>query len=237
MDTAVKWSTLQQLADTADGGVPGWLSAPERERLRHIRASHRRAQFLGGRWLLRTLLAEHLGGQPLDWPLDAGESAPPALLAAHARPAVHLALSHSADVVACAVAASPVGLDVEAPRRRRDVAGLAALCLDTTEQAMLHALAAPADEAFFYQLWTVKEAWLKSRAEALAPRRLAQIHVRLVAGRGALQALTWRTGAWTLALAAPALGQVHWHAPMPGADQGWAVRDDGDAPSRGASGA
>jgi 4'-phosphopantetheinyl transferase len=234
---ALKWALLGPLPCASSGAVPGWLSRPERDRLSRIRAEHRRAQFVGGRWLLRTLLAECLGGDPRDWPLDAGHDGPPALLAPPVGAALHLALSHSADVLACAVAAMPVGIDVEAPRRARDLAGLAGLCFDPAEQAMLQGLAAPAQEAVFHALWTVKEAWLKSRAEPLAPRRLAQIHVRALEGGGPAQAASWGAEGWTLAVAAAHLGPVQWHAPVPGPQHSWAVRDGADAGRRGPSAA
>lgn len=208
------------------------MSAPERERLSAIRAEHRRAQFVGGRWLLRTLLAESLGGDPRDWHLDAGQDGPPRLLVPHAAD-VHLGLSHSADVVACAVAAAPLGIDVEAPRRPRDLPGLAALCFDATEQSMLAALDGSAHEALFHELWTVKEAWLKSRAEALAPRRLTHVHVRELQDGGCAQAATWCAAGWTLAVAAPALGPLRWHAPQPGPQHHWTVHDGTDAVPRG----
>lgn len=222
---ALKWSLLGPLASAAGDAVPGWLSPPERERLSGIRSERRRAQFVGGRWLLRMLLAECLGGDPQDWPLDAGQDGPPGLLGTSAGAPVHLALSHSADVVACAVAAAPMGIDVEAPRRPRDFASLSALCFDATEQSMLRVLAGPAQETLFHELWTVKEAWLKSRAEAMAPRRLSQIHVRELEGDAAPQAATWRADGWTLAVAAPALGPLRWHAPIPGPQRHWAVHD------------
>lgn len=222
---ALKWSLLGPLAGAVCDTAPDWLSPPERERLSGIRAERRRAQFVGGRWLLRMLLSECLGGDPQDWPLDAGQDGPPRLLAPSTGAAAHLALSHSADVVACAVAAAPVGIDVEAPRRTRDLAALSALCFDATEQSMLRVLAGPAQETLFHELWTVKEAWLKSRAEALAPRRLSQIHVRAQQSSGSPQAATWRADGWTLAVAAPALGPLRWHAPVPGPQRHWAVDD------------
>lgn len=69
-------------------------------------------------------------------------------------PAFHFSISHSGDLVVCAVSSVPVGVDLELPRRLRP--GIAARWFSPSEQALL----AEAPNAFF-ELWMAKEAVLK----------------------------------------------------------------------------
>lgn len=189
-----------------------WVSASERQRLAGLRGEARRAQFLAARWQARWLLAQVHGGAPQDWVLEAPADAPPTVAG---RPDLFLSVSHSGTLTACAVAEAPVGLDLEEPRRPRDIAGLVALCCTPREQRMF----ATPDAALFHDLWTVKEAWLKQRGEWVAPRRLAQVEATRDPG-GAVR--TWRGEGWHLAVTARA---VRWWTPGPAMAGAWSVRD------------
>ena len=191
-----------------------WLSASERARLATVTSESRRAQFLAARWQARWLLAQVHGGAPADWRLEAPNDAPPQVIG---RPDLVLSVSHSNDRVACAVTNGPVGLDVEQPRRKRDIEGLATLCCTPREQAML----ASADdrEALFHTLWTVKEAWLKKRREWVSPRRLAQLECTQAANG---EVRTWNGGDWKVAVTAR---EVRWRTPAPQAAGAWSVTD------------
>src|SRR5262249_55517429 len=142
----------------------------------------------------RSLLAEVLGDRPDCWPLEAPKDAPARVAG---RSDLFLSISHSGTRSACALAAEPVGLDLEQPRRRRDIAGLVATCCTPGEQALFAGLDECGCEALFYTLWTVKEAWLKQRGEWIAPRRLVQIEAR-VDPKGHMG--TWGDGDWRLAV-------------------------------------
>jgi 4'-phosphopantetheinyl transferase len=227
---ALAWSRLAPLAAAHGAHAESWLSQAEQHKLARMRSPERRAQFVAGRWLLRELLARCHGGTPQDWQLSAPEHGPPTVLAPVKVP-LHLALSHSSDLVAGAISAEPVGVDVECPQRQRDVTGLAALCCDVREQAQLQSLPADQREALFYALWTAKEAWLKRHGEDLAPRRLAQIHLAAASSETEAQVRVWRGKGWTLALATPAGVSVRWHGPQPGLLCVWQVQDDALRPA------
>ena len=202
---AVPWpDRTGPLAAEAEAGLLRRLSPTEGERLSRISSARRRAEFLAGRWLLRHLLAETLGGDARDWSLTASDDGPPR---APAHAGVHLALSHSGHWVAGAVSATPAGLDVETPGRARDVLALAAGVCTPAEQARLRALPAAARDAAFREVWTLKEAWLKRRAEGVSPGRLAAVATR-EAGR---DAWTWTspevTLAWSHSQGAPRWGR------------------------------
>jgi 4'-phosphopantetheinyl transferase len=197
-----------------------WLTFAERERLAGMHTARRRAQFVAARWQARRVLAAAFGGGPADWPLTAPHDAPPGVAG---RDDLQLSVSHSGDWAACAVAGEPVGLDLEAPQRQRDIAGLVALCCTPPEQALVRAAADA--QALFYQLWTVKEAWLKRRRDWIAPRRLRQVEA-LPAAAGDAQARTWSSPGWTLALCGA--HPVQWWTPQPASTAGWQVSDAAD---------
>jgi 4'-phosphopantetheinyl transferase len=194
-----------------------WLSASERDRLARIAADARRQQFVAGRWQARQLLAEVAGGPPQAWALGAPDDLPPNV---EGHPEWQLSVSHSGDRVAVALAATPVGIDLEAPRPRRDVEGLIDLCCTEGERALFVACDRAGREDLFHELWTVKESWLKARREWMAPARLRQLDAR-PADEGEVR--TWRGEGHWLALCAPVDAVVRWWSPPPQASRAWQV--------------
>ena len=221
------WTTLKSLLGAWPEPPEGWLSEAETARLASIATPARRNQFLAGRWLLRTVLTRAHGGQPWQWRLSAPEEGPPAVTEGVASGGpLHLALSHSGPVLACAIGAAPVGIDIEAPRRDRDIEGIAALCCDPQERAWLAEGPNSQRAARFYRIWTAKEAWLKQHADALSPWRLQQIHLCLAPSPQAPQIRSWAKPQWTLALAAAPGAPLRWHSLEPEGLAGWRVRDE-----------
>jgi 4'-phosphopantetheinyl transferase len=205
-----------------------WLSDTERTRLDTLSAPQRRAQFLAGRWGARHLMAAVHGGDALaDWCLQAPHDAPPRL--SRGRQALHVAISHSGDHVACAISAEPVGLDLEVPRRPRDIAALCGGVCTAAEQARLRALPLAQRADHFYRMWTLKEAWLKRRAEGVSPARLAALHTQAVPSHEAAEGRSWQQGNLTLAVLAAATLAVEWHGTLGAMDEAhpehWRVDD------------
>jgi 4'-phosphopantetheinyl transferase len=197
-----------------------WLSTTEARRLAAMQSVSRRASFVGARWHARWLLAQAFGGQPMHWHLDAPHDAPPRVAQ---RPDLFLSTSHSGGLVATALAAQAVGIDLEVPRPDRDIAGLRELCCTAPEQALFDGLDTDACAAMFHELWTVKEAWLKRRGDWLAPSRLQQIDVAPDA-QGRIR--TWRGPRWQMALCIDGASEIRWWTPEPGDARRWAVRAD-----------
>jgi 4'-phosphopantetheinyl transferase len=203
-----------------------WLSPTEMERLAPMRSARRRASFLAARWQARWLLAQAFGGGPDDWCLDAPHDAAPRVLQ---RPDLILSISHSGDFVASALAPRPVGLDLEQPRPGRDIPGLVALCCTRSERALFDVLPPEEREAWFHELWTVKEAWLKRRGEWLAPSRLQQIEAA-PAATGEIR--TWRGAGFHVALCVDEAQQLRWWSPEPARSRRWSVvADRGPTPA------
>lgn len=220
-------SRISSVAASAEAAGPGWLSESEQGRLGRMRSARRRAEFLGGRLALRTLLAAVHGGNPLrDWSLDAPENAPPCLSSQPSIP-VHLALSHSGDWLLCAVSAFPVGVDIEQLGAARDYAGLADMVCSPAERGRLQGCGPLKFVREFTTCWALKEAWLKARGEGIASRPLPSVETERASGAG--NALVWPIEQAVLAMCLPCgdLSAITWafHGSIqPGPPQHWQVR-------------
>lgn len=134
-----------------------WLDPEKRARIDRQDALHRR-QTVCADALARLMLAE-LGGAPETLRFEHSANGKPSC------PALPLAfsLSHSGGYAACAVAARPVGVDLEEVRPLRP----ALLGILSEEECAW----VGGDAARFARLWTAKEALLKCRGAALGRLR------------------------------------------------------------------
>lgn len=190
--------------------VSRWMSPDELSRLAAMRARARAEQFAAGRWLARRLLAVTFGGEAAEWTLTAGEDAPP--LATHTGGAVgtpvFLSLAHSGDHLACAVSDMPVGIDIEEIQPRKHLDTLIEATTTEAERAALPELLADSDEAArleaFFQLWTLKEAWIKCHGGNLFQTMMGHVVEAVPAPRAQANGITWRRDDAVLALTAVA---------------------------------
>jgi 4'-phosphopantetheinyl transferase len=114
----------------------------------------------------RDVLSRYANVAPADWRFSHGEHGKPGLLDSPLP--LDFNLSHSGDWLACAVTAgTAVGLDIEYCDPARDVMKLARRFFQTPEIAVLQACDAAEQTARFYDYWTLKEARIKARGEAL----------------------------------------------------------------------
>lgn len=149
------------------------LDAGERRRAQALRRPADRAVFVAAHGTLRRLLGERLGLPPAEVALTRLPC--PRCGGPHGRPAVagpagetlHFSLSHTAGLALLALAARPVGVDVERvpdPRLAED----AARSLHRAERAELARLSPGARPGAFARCWTRKEAYLKATGEGLS---------------------------------------------------------------------
>ena len=82
-----------------------------------------------------------------------------------ALPQIQFSISHSKELILCALSERPVGVDIEDIRPRRDPLPKYAL----TEAEYNSYLALGGDWPAFYTLWTRKEAWCKYTGQGLKP--------------------------------------------------------------------
>ncbi|MDQ2815472.1 MAG: 4'-phosphopantetheinyl transferase superfamily protein [Actinomycetota bacterium] len=155
----------------------GLLDDVERQRWTSYRQAADRERFLVGCSLAKTVLAAYAGQRPADVRFDrtCGQCGQP-----HGKPilaggGLAHSVSHSGDLVAVAVAADPVGVDVEQlDDRVRPLGGdggdpraLATLVFSAAEQASLDVVP-PADRGRAFLVgWTRKEAVTKATGDGV----------------------------------------------------------------------
>ena len=130
------------------------ISSSELGRLGRIGSSRREQEYLCGRSLLRHALERFTGIPARSHQLARTDEGKPICLDGPA-----ISLTHSGDLVACAVAESgEIRIDIEIPDRRRRTAYIADRYFSAEEAAWLETQS----EDRFYMLWVLKEAYLKA---------------------------------------------------------------------------
>jgi phosphopantetheinyl transferase len=144
-----------------------FLDRPERERHDRLVSAPLRKRFLFGRVLLRTLLAELLGTTPGKIELTSGSSGRPEL--ARGDSSIVFNLAHSGDMIVCAAASGTpcLGIDLEDTAKKHDIDAISAEYFSREENSQLQRLSAAEKTERFYILWTLKEAYLKSKGESI----------------------------------------------------------------------
>jgi 4'-phosphopantetheinyl transferase len=159
----------------ASARLPGLLDPAEQERWAACRRDADRERFLVGCGLAKTVIAACTGQRPAEVNFDRAcrQCGRP-----HGKPAVRgggpeFSVAHSGDLVAVAVAAAPVGVDVEQLAGRQHELGggdpdrLARLVLAGDERAALAAVHPPGRARAFLVAWTRKEAVTKAKGDGL----------------------------------------------------------------------
>lgn len=191
---------LARLDNIADEDGNAWLSDDEAGRLQAMTSPVRRRSFLAGHWQARELAAEWLQLETRRIALHRHEDGRPRLLVDGAPSPLSLSLSHSGDWLAIALATVPVGIDVELPRRQRDLHALARFTFSPEEVARLDELEDAAYSGAFHRLWTLKEARGKRLGEGLLPGR-ARLVTASPSDAHEADAMSWPLADGALALA------------------------------------
>lgn len=177
-----------------------WLTDAERWRLQAITSASRRDMFLAGHWQARALAAQWLQLDVRRIALDAYPDGRPLLRVDGDAAPLHLSLSHSGEWLALALADTPVGVDIELPRRVRDWRALARFVFSPEECERVDTAAEETRAEIFHALWTLKEAHGKRSGEGLQPRAARTVTARPADDTDA-EALCWAMGAGAVALA------------------------------------
>lgn len=117
----------------------------------------------------RNVLSRYAAIAPGEWRFARGPHGKPRLQEAPV--ALDFNLSHSGDWLCCAVTGGmPVGIDIEFCNPQRDLAVVARRFFQAGEVLDLDSGPPAGTVERFYEYWTLKEADIKSRGEALGPQ-------------------------------------------------------------------
>ena len=185
------------------------LATDERERAARFHAVRDRRRFTVARGFLRAVLSQCVGRKPEEVNFNYETRGKPALAN---DPLLHFNLSHSGELALLVVTRfAPVGIDVELIRPVRDAMAIAERFFSPQESGGLAAAPEADQPAAFFNLWTRKEAWLKTTGEGIS-NSLNRVEVSFLPGEPArlvsLHGDAARAGEWTLMELAPALGYV-----------------------------
>lgn len=200
-------AAIGKLAAAATAEGLGWLTEVEAGRLQAMRSQARRESFLAGHWQARKLVARWLGVRSARISLASFADGRPLVCLDDDPVPLSLSLSHSGDWLAVALGEVAVGVDVELPRRLRDIDALAGFMFSRSDLQRLQAADAGERERVFLELWALNEARVKRTGEGLHPRASRELGVRPCDAAGA-QVLTWRFRNGALALALTPGAQV-----------------------------
>ena len=120
-----------------------------------------RRKSIVGRAVLRCLLSRHFGVEPQGFRFELRENGKPFLPQSN----IHFNVSHSGEIVAIALAANEVGVDIEARHRIPEIAAIAARFFSKEEAERVRA--ATDSTAEFFRIWTMKEAVVKAVGQGL----------------------------------------------------------------------
>ncbi len=139
------------------------LSDDERARELRFRFAEDRQSYLMAHALVRHVLSQLCGVAPDALRFANGEHGRPELASPQRAPRLRFNLSHTRGLVACGVTLErDIGVDVEHIDRRIEIDRLAESVFSERERAALYALQPEARRERFFELWTLKESYIKA---------------------------------------------------------------------------
>lgn len=162
-------TTPEDIADEALlAAYAGWMNQEEAARQGRFLFMRHRHQFLVARALVRTTLSRYADVGPRDWRFVVNGYGRPDIDPEHGLGDFRFNLSHTDGLVAVAVARGELGVDVEDTWRRSHTDQIAEHFFAPREVAGLRSLPQERQHGRFFDLWTLKEAYIKARGMGLA---------------------------------------------------------------------
>ena len=146
-----------------------WLTDKEMVRYKRFSFDQHRKQFLLGRIFVRKTLSEYAEVAPAEWKFIENVYGKPAIEPAQNQSALYFNLSHSGDRQVLVLAnKEDIGVDIEFCNKPRRVIKISDRYFSSAEQKELVALPEKSQLSRFYDLWTLKEAYIKACGLGLA---------------------------------------------------------------------
>lgn len=145
-----------------------WMNPEEAARQARFLFARHRHQFLVARALVRTTLSRYGDLPPAAWQFVNNAYGRPDIDPTHELGDLRFNLSHTDGLVAVAVGRGEIGVDVEDTWRRSHTDQIAEHFFAPGEVAGLRGLPQARQHGRFFELWTLKEAYIKARGMGLA---------------------------------------------------------------------
>jgi 4'-phosphopantetheinyl transferase len=153
------------------------FSEEEKERVARFLYKTPRDRFIAARGILRRVLSLYKGVKPQELEFHYGPYGKPELCGPGTEPEqaprkekgrIHFNLSHSGERFILAISLQdPVGVDIEEMSSTIDFKSIAHRFFCQNEYAALESLPSDRRKEAFYRCWTLKEAYVKARGEAM----------------------------------------------------------------------
>lgn len=155
-------------ADALERNCLGWLAPAEKAHWSRLRGDRLKHDYLAARGLVRITLSRYTGVEPEDWKFAKAQRGKPRIAGPAECKALQFNLTHTKDLIACVVTrAGEVGVDAEEITRAVDVEQVARHFLSEIEREHLAALPPRSRKKRFFEIWVLKEAYLKGRGTGL----------------------------------------------------------------------
>lgn len=147
-----------------------WLTDAELLRYQRYYFDRHRKQLLLGRFLIRSVLSQYVEKPaPAQWRFIHNDYGKPAIDPAQNEPGLYFNLSHSGEKLVLAISKfESIGVDIENADKPRRVIRIADRFFSQPEVEDLMTLHKTQRLCRFYQLWTLKEAYIKACGLGLA---------------------------------------------------------------------
>lgn len=161
---------LDALGDD-QGGFLRSLDAQEIERYHGFSCEDAARQFLAGRALTRAALSCYANVPPRLWSFAANAHGRPAIDEPRAHRGLCFNLSHTSGAAVLAIGRVPeVGIDVETTDRPVDIEWIGRSVFTQSERGWIAAGGSGSETDRFFDLWTLKEAYIKARGRGFSLR-------------------------------------------------------------------
>ena len=141
-----------------------WLTELELKRFQRLQFDRHRKQLLLGRVLMRVALSNYdRSVAAASWNFTHNDYGKPAISEEQNSASLYFNLSHSVEKVVLAVSRfKDIGVDVQCARKSRRIAAISQRYFSGTEADELLILPEEQRQSRFYDLWTLKEAYIKA---------------------------------------------------------------------------
>jgi 4'-phosphopantetheinyl transferase len=171
----LSYAVLEQLSER-------WLDPGELTYLRKLPKRTLQHNYLAVRILCRAVLSHYTNVDPADWRFKPTSHGKPKIASPRNYSSLHFNLTHIEGMIVCLISrAGELGIDAEKISRRVNIDEITRHFFSRSEQAELAKLAPKRRNKRFFEIWVLKEAYLKGRSRGLSisPERVSiQFHPR-----------------------------------------------------------